>query len=400
MPAARPSGLYAALLAQLRIGHSAGEAGKGGGGLLELSEGARLQQANLEVVQSYGTNLLEVLARDATTGHDVRWMLALAVLDELVGLDRQAVTTIRFFSCQGFLKHLVESLAADGAGLGELLTKPGGNVRYLYVFEAKLGLLVRAAFYPAGAELLLQAGLMARLAELSLSLRPDLDTPLLQQSGKGGALQRYHAVLFPVLRLCLAVLASLGGDNLSAAMQVLQFLTGHEETVSLVLRGATARAALHPALLQELALLTAVVSRAAGLDLRPEHTDAASIELAGQQARLQRQMLALLTQFQLTDELVVALGSADLMLLVLQIVSNCVGFARSLVAASGSSSRSCRLVVTPSLQEETDGPASARPASTSTGLLVLLARRLATQLGRSRGLLAPARDRLASRSRS
>ena len=72
MPAARPSGLYAALLAQLRIGHSAGEAGKGGGGLLELSEGARLQQANLEVVQSYGTNLLEVLARDATTGHDVR----------------------------------------------------------------------------------------------------------------------------------------------------------------------------------------------------------------------------------------------------------------------------------------------------------------------------------------
>ena len=223
MPAARPSGLYAALLAQLRIGHSAGEAGKGGGGLLELSEGARLQQANLEVVQSYGTNLLEVLARDATTGHDVRWMLALAVLDELVGLDRQAVTTIRFFSCQGFLKHLVESLAADQAGLGELLTKPGGNVRYLYVFEAKLGLLVRAASHPAGAELLLQAGLMARLAELSLSLRPDLDTPLLQQSGKGGALQRYHAVLFPVLRLCFAVLASLGrrqlvGSNAGAAV--------------------------------------------------------------------------------------------------------------------------------------------------------------------------------------
>ena len=85
---------------------------------------------------------------------------------------------------------------------------------------------------------------------------------------------------------------------MSAATQVLQFLTGHEETVSLVLRGATARAALHPALLQEHALLTAVVSRAAGLDLRPEHTDAASIKLAGQQARL-----ALLTQFQPMDEL-------------------------------------------------------------------------------------------------
>ena len=96
----------------LRIGQTAGEVRKGGG-LLELSEGARLQQANLEVVQSFGANLLEVLAGYATTG----------------------------------------------------------------------------------AELLLQAGLMARLAELSLlSLRPDLDAALLQQSGEGGALQRYHAV--------------------------------------------------------------------------------------------------------------------------------------------------------------------------------------------------------------
>ena len=45
----------------LRIGQTAGEVRKGGG-LLELSEGARLQQVNLEVVQSFGTNLLEVLA--------------------------------------------------------------------------------------------------------------------------------------------------------------------------------------------------------------------------------------------------------------------------------------------------------------------------------------------------
>ena len=51
-------------------------------------------------------------------------------------------------------------------------------------------------------------------------------------------------------------------------------------------------------------------------------------------------------------------------------------------------------MVTPSLQEGTEGPASARPAS--EGLFVLSAYRLAAQLGRSRGLLAGARDRLAS----
>ena len=386
--------LYAALLAYLRIGQADGGAQ---GAVMELSERGRLQQANLEVVQSCGTNLLEVLTRDATTGHDVRRMLALAVLDELVGLDRQA-NTIRFLSGQGFLKHLVESLAQDQAGLAELLTKPGGNVRYLYVFEAKLGLLVSTASHPAGAELLLQAGLMARLAELSLfSLRPDLDASLLQQ-GEVGALQRYHAVLFPALRLCLAVMASLGGDNVSAAAQVLQFLTGHEETVSLILRGAAARSSLQPALLQELSLLTAVVSRAASLDIRPENCDAASIELSGQQARLQRQMLALLSQFQLTEQLVASFGAASSnpTLPVLQIIYNCVSFARSLVSASSSNSRSTKLLVTPSLSEDTVGPASSRPAS--LGLLVLSARHLAAQLGRSRSQLQEAKDRLASLS--
>ena len=141
--------LYAALLAYLRIGKadSGSKDAAGAGGVLDLSEGARLQQANLEVVQSYGTNLLEVVARDATTGHDVRRMLALAALDELVGLDR-AAGTLRFISSQGFLRHLVESLSADQAGLTELLTKPGGNVRFLYVLEAKLGLLVRMASHP------------------------------------------------------------------------------------------------------------------------------------------------------------------------------------------------------------------------------------------------------------
>ena len=100
--------LYAALLALLRIGGSSSEQGSSGA-VMELSEQGRLQQANLEVVQSFGTNLLQVLARDATTGHEVRRMLALAVLDQLVGLDRQAAT-IRFLDGQGFLKHLVESL--------------------------------------------------------------------------------------------------------------------------------------------------------------------------------------------------------------------------------------------------------------------------------------------------
>ena len=72
---------------------------------MEFSERGKLQKVDMEVVLSYGTNFLEILSRDATTGHEVKIMLALAVMDELVVLDRQAVT-IRFLAYQGFLKHV------------------------------------------------------------------------------------------------------------------------------------------------------------------------------------------------------------------------------------------------------------------------------------------------------
>lgn len=394
--------LYAALLAYLRIGQVAG----GEAGLtMELSERGKLQKANLEVVLSYGSNFLDILSRDATTGHEVRRMLALAVLDELVVLDRQAAT-IRFLANQGFLKHVIESLISDEAGLTDLLTKPAGNIRYLYVFESKINLLVRVASNPVGAELLLQAGLMARLAEFSvLDLRPDPDSSLLRGGEEeGGSLHKYQSVLFPVLRLCQAVLASLGADNVSAAAQTVQFLTGHEEVVSQVLRGSAARASLHPLLLQELALLTAVVSRAAVLDIRADQMDASTIELQGQLSRMQKQMLSLLHQFQLSDSLVAALQAVtpsktpSATLMVLQIISNVTSFARSLVVSSSPSPRSTRLIVSPSLLEATEGlsegPVSSRPAS--LGLLIMTTRTVAAQLARSQTSLSDYLARLSS----
>jgi hypothetical protein len=39
--------------------------------------------------------------------------------------------------------------------LTDLLTKPAGNIRYLYVFESEINLLVRVSSNPVGAELLL-----------------------------------------------------------------------------------------------------------------------------------------------------------------------------------------------------------------------------------------------------
>jgi len=381
--------LYAALVAYLRIGKSSkAESARS----LELSERGKLQKVNMEVIQSIGTGFLEVLSRDACSGHEVRRMLSLAVLDELIFMDRNNYC-VRFLAEHGFIKHVVESLVKEEAGLISLLTKPAGNVRDMYVYESKVGLLSRVATSHMGAEILLQAGLLTRLAELSvIDLRPDPDAILLrnEEDLTSGVLKMYHNIFFPILRLIQSILSTMGAGNKSAAYQTVRFLSAHDDVFSQILRGSTARSSLNPTLLQELALVTAVVSRAATIDLKVEVNDVAGFELAGQLSRVQRQMLGLLSQFQLTPDLIGSLEGQDSaqcsgLLLVLKIVSNVTSYARTVVSASGNNSKTCRLVVSPSLLDATEssssGAVSSRPAS--LGLVVMSIKHLANHLSRS-----------------
>ena len=100
------------------------------------------------------------------------------------------------------------------------------------------------------------------------------------------------------------------------------------------------------ALLQELALMTSVVSRAAILDIKQDMMDASTIEVQGQLARIQKQMMALLHQFQLTENLVQATQSSKksqaVTLHVLQVIANATSFARTLVSSASNNPRSTR----------------------------------------------------------
>ena len=61
--------------------------------MIKVSERGKLQRVNMEVIQGAGTSLLEILARDAVSGHEVRRMLAFAVLEEIVLMDRKCFCT-------------------------------------------------------------------------------------------------------------------------------------------------------------------------------------------------------------------------------------------------------------------------------------------------------------------
>ena len=85
--------LYGALLNYLRIGKvNAGQMGKN-------SHEEKLKKANLEVLLGYGDAFLDIVCRDSVSGHEIRMMLALSLLDELICLEGMILT--------GFFSHLV-----------------------------------------------------------------------------------------------------------------------------------------------------------------------------------------------------------------------------------------------------------------------------------------------------
>lgn len=93
--------LYGALLNYLRIGKVPNPA--------RNSDEERLKKANLEVLHGYGDAFLDVVCRDAVSGHEIRMMLALSLLDELICLEGRGAW-LYYLSKQGYLRHIIESL--------------------------------------------------------------------------------------------------------------------------------------------------------------------------------------------------------------------------------------------------------------------------------------------------
>ena len=64
--------MYGALLNYLRIGLN--------DDATSMSDGGRLRKSNCDVLASFGDVFIDVVCRDAVSGHDVRKMLALSLL--------------------------------------------------------------------------------------------------------------------------------------------------------------------------------------------------------------------------------------------------------------------------------------------------------------------------------
>uniref|UniRef100_A0A3Q3H1S5 Nucleoporin 205 n=1 Tax=Kryptolebias marmoratus TaxID=37003 RepID=A0A3Q3H1S5_KRYMA len=257
---------------------------------------SKLQRENLAIIESYGKALMEVVCRDACDGHEISRMLALAVLDRILSIDRQNQWLL-YVCNSGYLRSLVESLRQDDVALQSLLAPQPPLLKPLYIYESKMALLTRVAKTGQGAVELLRCGLVAQLIECQVfDMLPDSDSHRVMRDPSGfipTPMDRYRQILLPALRLLQVILTSTSINHQQGAAQVLQWLIVHADTIQSLLRCQE----LSIGALQELSLLTGIISKTAlpgVLEMGGEVNSAALMEFQGHINRFQRLCLSLL----------------------------------------------------------------------------------------------------------
>lgn len=268
-----------------------------------------------EIIGSIGDKLIDTICHDAITGHDVCSMLALSSLDIIAEL--RAISTLSdIVATRGYLKHLLGNLAKLDDQLRDLLKPMPDSLRPLYVYESCMAFLTQMAQSYLGATQLLNANVLGVLSNMSIyDMQPDLKASELERDGPGDFLPdidaRYRSILLPALALCDSIIYSLGTQNTSASLQVLNFLFAHIDMIESMLRAATPFMELGH--LQQLAGITNLFARttthdaAAATAAYNGNDDYASgyedrdIELSNRLSRLQQLMIVVYGRFTVNE---------------------------------------------------------------------------------------------------
>lgn len=269
-----------------------------------------------EIIGSIGEKLIDTICHDAITGHDVCSMLALSSLDIISEL--RAISTLSdIVATRGYLKHLLGSLARLDDQLRDLLKPMPDSLRPLYVYESCMAFLTQMAQSYLGATQLLNANVLGVLSNMSIyDMQPDLKASELIHVNPEDFLpdidERYRAILLPALALCDSIIYSLGTQNSSASLQILNFLFSHIDMIESMLRAATPFMELGH--LQQLAAITNLFARTTTYDAvaaetslngSSEDSDGADcdrdIELSNCLSRLQQLMIVVYGRFTVNE---------------------------------------------------------------------------------------------------
>lgn len=217
----------------------------------------------VKLLTSFGDKLLEIICHDCIAGHDVCRMSALACMNLILDVDPTSMF-LNFIAHHGYLAHIIESLMKSDNELIKALHNVPENIKSLYVYEAKMAMILRMANTHSGAELLLTHRLMEVLSSMNVfNLHPDTarneiwckkdNTEFLPSIDA-----RFRQIMFTALHLCECLLSTLGTDNRSVIEQIVHFLLSHVDMIETVLRTTNSNSDL--GLLQELAYICGIIA--------------------------------------------------------------------------------------------------------------------------------------------
>ncbi|GAB1605006.1 nuclear pore complex protein Nup205-like [Argonauta hians] len=337
-----------------------------------------LSKENLSIILSYGDSLLDIICKDICDGHNVGRLLALSLLDCILFLDKSN-QCLNFMISKGYLQHLIDGVVTDDIHLQNLLNPSVESLKHLYSFEGRMTFCSRVASSPAGAYSLLRHGFMQRLAECKVfSMRPEHErgqtegSSCMDEEMGLSPLARYRRLLFPVLKVCLAIISSVGVENSNAAKEILIFIVSHGDVFHGILRDRHNLQDLGA--LQELELATAVISKVAvhveanNSNIESNVGVMNSMEFYSQVSRIQREMLGLLQRFVLSEKVLKVLQNidsnltadgndvrAEISLTYKKVITNAVAYCRLLITKSGSNAEFCKIIFGPNLEERNIG---------------------------------------------
>lgn len=269
---------------------------------VELMDDSNEIEMTVEILQSFGEKLIDILCHDCTGGHDVCQMLALYCIDMILDIDSTS-NFIQFISKRGYLAHLIDSLLKTDSRLCRILDNQPENMKALYVYESKMAMLSKFGSCYVGAELLLEQKLLGVLSQMKVyDLHPDFQVShySTDNSFVPPIDVRYQQILFPALSLCDVILSTLGAENHSVITQVIHFLLSHGDMIEIVLRAGTPNLPL--GLLKELSSITGLVARAANQEVTSLIDSNANHDVGAHLYRLQKLILTLFPRFVLSEQ--------------------------------------------------------------------------------------------------
>lgn len=355
--------------------------------VLSLYPGQPWDTSILPVLSSYGEPFMDTVCRDSCDGHDVGRMLAFSLLDAIIAVDWQH-RWLNYLNLKGYLKHMVDGLAHEDHMLQSMLDPSPEPLKALYIYESKMALLTRVAQSTDGAKVLLQAGLLSRLAECAfLDHKPEHDTAqrlmtsgiyahdhdktaVIYDSFVPTVLERYRQLLTPALKVSLAMLTSLGSHNhKEVASKVLHFVVSHVDVFVSILQDR--QPFQSSGSLKELCLVTGIVCNMALTEdalIADDDLGQEQIQLRGPLARIERLMIGLLPRYCSSDSWEKIIKSvmekngeepgAKYSLVAMEtteklqrICSNVIGYCRTVMDSYGTVPSHCHALFSPSLTD-------------------------------------------------